>query len=282
MNRDNLIIKRLQKTNLGDYECSSHYQWVFTKLVYTLEQDTHQTNQINGRMKSYTIESINSSYNNLPQLKIDFVTPLENIEENGRVEIKCSSTTSNCFIFEIETAKIFFCLKIHFYLHSFLNLIILFLLNIENVKIDWYQQNEPLYTETLLTNNFTSNDLDIYKCVIVKLNAQMNGPIFGKQNSIGVRFRRKFDMSNKYEGVLELVEPLNSEIIESYEMYDEDPKANSFVSIRIKEPESIDLIKLKARVVLDCRLQLPNGKLIKSIKIALSFFKEIFYFSYKK
>lgn len=91
----------------------------------------------------------------------------------------------------------------------------------------------------------------------------MNGPIFGKQNSIGVRFRRKFDMSNEYEGVLELVEPLNSEIIESYEMYDEDPKTNSFVSIRIKEPESIDLIKLKARVVLDCRLQLPNGKLIE-------------------
>lgn len=108
MNRDNLIIKRLQKTNLGDYECSSHYQWVFTKLVYTLEQDTHQINQINGRMKSYTIESINSSYNNLPQLKIDFVTPLENIEENGRVEIKCSSTTSNFYIFEIGIAKIFF------------------------------------------------------------------------------------------------------------------------------------------------------------------------------
>ena len=73
MNRDNLIIKRLQKTNLGDYECSSHYQWVFTKLVYTLEQDSHQINQINGRMKSYTIESINSSYNNLPRLKIDFL-----------------------------------------------------------------------------------------------------------------------------------------------------------------------------------------------------------------
>jgi hypothetical protein len=116
-----------------------------------------------------------------------------------------------------------------------------------------------------MTNNFTSIDLDIYKCVIVKLNPNMNGPIFGKQNSIGVRFRRKFDMSDKYEGVLELVEPLNSEILESYEMYDEDPKTNSFVAITLKEPESIDLIKLRGRVVLDCRLQLPNGNIAKII-----------------
>ena len=98
LNKNALIFKGLSNENLGSYECSSSYETILHRIVFSLEKSVDSKNRVNGRTKSYIIESVNSNHNEIPQVRLDFRTSIENIRENSIVEIKCSSSTSK-FIF---------------------------------------------------------------------------------------------------------------------------------------------------------------------------------------
>ena len=93
LNKSVLVISKFEKANFGSYECSTSFDSVLTRLELSLEKSL--PGKISARTKSYVIESVNSNHNDLPQLRLDFVTPIENIKENGKVEIRCSSSTRN-------------------------------------------------------------------------------------------------------------------------------------------------------------------------------------------
>ena len=116
-----------------------------------------------------------------------------------------------------------------------------------------------------MSYNFTSNDLDLYKCVVVKLNGVSSSKSnYEKKNSIGVRFRRKAE--GMYDATIELVEAnkeveliFNKSHEESAQVLD-DLGSNLFVNIEIKEPNNLNLVKLNQKVVLECTLLLSDGK----------------------
>ena len=250
LNKNALVFKQFSANNLGSYECSSENDSVLTRLQFILEKGLN--NSVVARTKSYIVESINSQYNDLPQIRLDFVTPLENIKDNDKVEIRCSSSTGKIKIY-------FFKAKNYFYLDLFF---------LENTRIEWFQQNDPLFTDTLLSYNFTSNDLDLYKCVVVKFNIALSGkPQLASENSIGVRFKRKSDIF--YDASIEHVDSISNNLdhlLEQFEMHDEndlltnDLNSSQLVKITLKEPDNLNLVKLNSKVALECNLLLSDRK----------------------
>ena len=101
LNKNALIFKGFSSENLGSYECSSNHENVLHRIVLSLEKSVDSKNQVNGRTKSYIIESVNSNHNDIPQLRLDFLTSIENIKEKSMVEIRCSSSTSK-IIFKFQ------------------------------------------------------------------------------------------------------------------------------------------------------------------------------------
>jgi hypothetical protein len=107
LNKNALIFKGFKNDNLGSYECSSSYETILHRIEFSLERSDNMKNQINGRTKSYIIESINSKLNDIPQIRLDFITSIENIQENSMVEIRCSSSTSNAIRIFLKLLKMF-------------------------------------------------------------------------------------------------------------------------------------------------------------------------------
>jgi hypothetical protein len=248
LNKNALIFKGLASENLGSYECSSTYETILHRIIFSLEKSVDSKNRVIGRTKSYIIESVNSNHNEIPHVRLDFRTSIENIRENSIVEIKCSSSTSKFILIQF----------LFTYLINFKILIF-----IENTRIEWFQQNEPLFTDTLLSYNFNSNDLDLFKCIVVKVSDDNSS--FGSKNSIGIRFRRKSD--RLFNASIELVDINNVNIdhlLDQVDVTDEsEPIAlnpdEAFVKILLIEPQRLDLVKLNQKVILKCSLLLNEG-----------------------
>ena len=91
---------------------------------------------------------------------------------------------------------------------------------------------------------------------------------FGNKNSIGIRFRRKSD--HLYNASIERVDTNNINIdhlMDRIETNEETTQLLSnmlnssdvFVIISLIEPQSLDLVKLNKKVVLNCSLLLSDG-----------------------
>lgn len=99
-----LAITSLHRNDIGKYECSAEYSQGITKVIFSF--DRSQSGAIEGQIRSYSIEPLYSqsanpmlSESSWPNLQLYFVGSFNHIPLNSKVEILCTSTSSNCFFF---------------------------------------------------------------------------------------------------------------------------------------------------------------------------------------
>jgi hypothetical protein len=103
---DILSIKKLNKKSNQLYECSAlnREKNIVTRLLYSIDilnkRLSHRKirKYVKSRIRSYLIEPIIDNLNNLPPIRLDFLSQIENVTRNSSIKIRCSTISSNWII----------------------------------------------------------------------------------------------------------------------------------------------------------------------------------------